>query len=79
MVRLRENKKIYAMKVIKKSMIDDEDDIEWVETEKDVFEQATNHPFLVCNNTEYYELHYTCYFLLARCFLVFCVTFMIYR
>ena len=47
MVKLRSTKKTYAMKIIKKSIIDDEDDIEWVQTEKDVFEQASNHPFLV--------------------------------
>ena len=35
------------MKVIKKELIADEDDVDWVNTEKKVFEQATNHPFLV--------------------------------
>ncbi|KER30080.1 hypothetical protein T265_13256, partial [Opisthorchis viverrini] len=39
--------RIYAMKVIKKETISDEEDIEWVQTEKHVFECATNHPFLV--------------------------------
>ncbi|THD20521.1 Protein kinase C [Fasciola hepatica] len=39
--------RIYAMKVIKKETILDEEDIEWVQTEKHVFECATNHPFLV--------------------------------
>jgi len=47
MVKLKSSKKTYAMKIIKKSIIDDEDDIEWVQTEKNVFEQASNHPFLV--------------------------------
>lgn len=47
MVKLKQTDKIYAMKVIKKSIIDDEEDIEWVQTEKHVFEQASNHPFLV--------------------------------
>lgn len=40
-------RRIYAMKVIKKETILDEEDIEWVQTEKHVFECATNHPFLV--------------------------------
>ncbi|CAH8650494.1 unnamed protein product [Heterobilharzia americana] len=39
--------RIYAMKVIKKETILDEEDIDWVQTEKHVFECATNHPFLV--------------------------------
>ncbi|VDM00936.1 unnamed protein product [Schistocephalus solidus] len=39
--------KVYAMKVIKKEIITDEEDIDWVQTEKHVFECATNHPFLV--------------------------------
>ncbi|KAM7543091.1 hypothetical protein Aperf_G00000012229 [Anoplocephala perfoliata] len=39
--------KIYAMKVIKKEIITDEEDIDWVQTEKHVFEIASNHPFLV--------------------------------
>ena len=30
LVRYKKTKKLYAMKVIKKSMINDEDDIEWV-------------------------------------------------
>eukprot|EP00116_Pleurobrachia_bachei_P003265 sb/3463527/ len=47
LVRYKKTKKLYAMKVIKKSMINDEDDIEWVQTEKNVFERASNHPFLV--------------------------------
>ena len=47
MVKLKSTSKTYAMKIIKKSIIDDEDDIEWVQTEKNVFEQASNHPFLV--------------------------------
>ena len=38
---------IYAMKVIKKELVTDDEDIDWVQTEKHVFEQATNHPFLV--------------------------------
>lgn len=50
MVKLKSTQKTYAMKIIKKSIIDDEDDIEWVQTEKNVFEQASNHPFLVCYN-----------------------------
>lgn len=45
--RLKATKKLYAMKVIKKELIADEEDVDWVNTEKKVFEQATNHPFLV--------------------------------
>ncbi|CAL8077544.1 unnamed protein product [Calicophoron daubneyi] len=49
-------RRIYAMKVIKKETILDDEDIEWVQTEKHVFECATNHPFLVglhsCFQTE---------------------------
>ena len=52
MVKLKQTDKIYAMKVIKKSIIDDEEDIEWVQTEKHVFEQASNHPFLVSRGGE---------------------------
>uniref|UniRef100_A0A1X7SJW2 Protein kinase domain-containing protein n=1 Tax=Amphimedon queenslandica TaxID=400682 RepID=A0A1X7SJW2_AMPQE len=44
------------MKVIKKELVMDEEDIDWVQTEKHVFEQASNHPFLVglhsCFQTE---------------------------
>ena len=50
MVKLKSTQKTYAMKIIKKSIIDDEDDIEWVQTEKNVFEQASNHPFLVSHS-----------------------------
>lgn len=46
-VELKRNKRLYAMKVIKKALVADEDDIDWVQTEKHVFEQATNYPFLV--------------------------------
>ena len=35
------------MKVIKKELVCDEEDIDWVQTEKHVFETASNHPFLV--------------------------------
>uniref|UniRef100_A0A915IYR5 Protein kinase C n=1 Tax=Romanomermis culicivorax TaxID=13658 RepID=A0A915IYR5_ROMCU len=38
---------VYAMKVIKKTMVTDDEDIDWVQTEKHVFEVASNHPFLV--------------------------------
>ena len=47
MVELRSTKRIYAMKVIKKELVTDDEDIDWVQTEKHVFETATNHPFLV--------------------------------
>ncbi len=55
------------MKVIKKSICDDDEDIDWVQTEKHVFEQATNHPFLVglhsCFQTEsrlFFVIEYLC-------------------
>lgn len=52
----RRTQRLYAMKVIKKSMVNDDEDIDWVQTEKHVFEVATNHPFLVglhsCFQTE---------------------------
>ena len=35
------------MKVIKKQLILEDEDIEWVQIEKNVFEIASNHPFLV--------------------------------
>jgi len=47
LVRLKESKRLYAMKVIKKELVCDEEDIDWVQTEKHVFETASNHPFLV--------------------------------
>ncbi|CAD5212725.1 unnamed protein product [Bursaphelenchus okinawaensis] len=40
-------KQIYAIKIIKKSMFLEEDDLDWIQTEKSVFETASNHPFLV--------------------------------
>ncbi|XP_074653790.1 protein kinase C iota type-like [Tubulanus polymorphus] len=47
-VELKKTKRIYAMKVIKKELVnDDDEDIDWVQTEKHVFETASNHPFLV--------------------------------
>ena len=53
---MKQTKRIYAMKVIKKELVMDEEDIDWVQTEKHVFEQASNHPFLVglhsCFQTE---------------------------
>ncbi|CAF0958561.1 unnamed protein product [Brachionus calyciflorus] len=59
--------KIYAMKVIKKSSVNDDEDIDWVQTEKHVFEQATNHPFLVglhsCFQTDsrlFFVIEYLC-------------------
>ncbi len=39
--------RLYAMKVIKKSIVNDDEDIDWIQCEKNVFEKATNHPFLV--------------------------------
>ncbi|KAG8193805.1 hypothetical protein JTE90_029539 [Oedothorax gibbosus] len=47
MVELRTTKRIYAMKVIKKELVSDEEDIDWIQTEKHVFETASNYPFLV--------------------------------
>ncbi|XP_037951786.1 atypical protein kinase C isoform X2 [Teleopsis dalmanni] len=47
MVELKRTRRIYAMKVIKKSLVTDDEDIDWVQTEKHVFETASNHPFLV--------------------------------
>ncbi|MFH4974398.1 hypothetical protein AB6A40_001107 [Gnathostoma spinigerum] len=38
---------IYAIKIIKKQMFNDDEDIDWVQTEKSVFETASNYPFLV--------------------------------
>lgn len=49
MVELKSTRRIYAMKVIKKEMFvgNENEDIDWVQTEKHVFEQASNYPFLV--------------------------------
>ncbi|CAJ0959631.1 unnamed protein product [Ranitomeya imitator] len=47
LVRLKKNDQTYAMKVVKKELVHDEEDIDWVQTEKHVFEQASNNPFLV--------------------------------
>ncbi|GIY00761.1 atypical protein kinase C [Caerostris extrusa] len=47
MVELRTTKRVYAMKVIKKELVSDEEDIDWIQTEKHVFETASNYPFLV--------------------------------
>ena len=43
----RQPPRLYAMKVIKKSIVNDDEDIDWIQCEKNVFEKATNHPFLV--------------------------------
>ncbi|XP_025202233.1 atypical protein kinase C-like [Melanaphis sacchari] len=47
MVELKENQRIYAMKVIKKEMLTNDEDIDWVQTEKNVFKTVSNYPFLV--------------------------------
>ncbi|CAH0380924.1 unnamed protein product [Bemisia tabaci] len=47
MVELKKTRRIYAMKVIHKALVTDDEDIDWVQTEKHVFETASNHPFLV--------------------------------
>ena len=67
LVEYKKTSKCYAMKVIKKSMVNDDEDIDWVQTEKHVFEQATNHPFLVglhsCFQTEsrlFFVIEYLC-------------------
>ncbi|RUS76305.1 hypothetical protein EGW08_015929, partial [Elysia chlorotica] len=46
-VEHKKTRRIYAMKVIKKELVNDDEDIDWVQTEKHVFEAATNYPFLV--------------------------------
>ncbi|ESO07926.1 hypothetical protein HELRODRAFT_186826 [Helobdella robusta] len=46
-VEQKKTKRLYAMKVIKKELVNDDEDIDWVQTEKHVFEVASNHPFLV--------------------------------
>ena len=67
LVEYKRTKKLYAMKVIKKTIVNDDEDIDWVQTEKHVFEQATNHPFLVglhsCFQTEsrlFFVIEYLC-------------------
>ncbi|MBN3278875.1 KPCZ kinase, partial [Polyodon spathula] len=56
LVRLKKNEQVYAMKVVKKELVHDDEDIDWVQTEKHVFEQASSNPFLVglhsCFQTE---------------------------
>ncbi|KAM7405477.1 hypothetical protein PAMP_012736 [Pampus punctatissimus] len=56
LVRLKKNEQVYAMKVVKKELVHDDEDIDWVQTEKHVFEQASTNPFLVglhsCFQTE---------------------------
>lgn len=47
LVKLRSTQKLYAMKIIKKELVNDEEDVDWVQTEKNVFETASNYPFLV--------------------------------
>ncbi|XP_023204108.1 protein kinase C zeta type isoform X2 [Xiphophorus maculatus] len=56
LVRLKKNEQVFAMKVVKKELVHDDEDIDWVQTEKHVFEQASTNPFLVglhsCFQTE---------------------------
>uniref|UniRef100_A0A8C5ERX6 protein kinase C n=1 Tax=Gouania willdenowi TaxID=441366 RepID=A0A8C5ERX6_GOUWI len=56
LVRLKKDDHVYAMKVVKKELVHDDEDIDWVQTEKHVFEQASTNPFLVglhsCFQTE---------------------------
>jgi atypical protein kinase C iota type len=65
LVEYKRTHKCYAMKVMKKSKVNDDEDIDWVQTEKHIFEMATNHPFLVglhsCFQTEanlFYVIEY---------------------
>ncbi len=47
-IRVVKNIKIvFFGQVIKKELVTDDEDIDWVQTEKHVFETASNHPFLV--------------------------------
>ena len=46
MVELKSTNRLYAM-VIKKELVMEHEDIEWVQTEKSVFETASNRAFLV--------------------------------
>ncbi|XP_069932775.1 protein kinase C zeta type isoform X1 [Oryctolagus cuniculus] len=62
LVRLKKNGQVYAMKVVKKELVHDDEDIDWVQTEKHVFEQASGNPFLV-------GLH-SCFQTTSRLFLV---------
>ncbi|XP_062821610.1 protein kinase C zeta type isoform X1 [Anolis carolinensis] len=62
LVRLKKNDQIFAMKVVKKELVHDDEDIDWVQTEKHVFEQASSNPFLV-------GLH-SCFQTISRLFLV---------
>ncbi|XP_057606174.1 protein kinase C zeta type isoform X2 [Hippopotamus amphibius kiboko] len=62
LVRLKKDGQVYAMKVVKKELVHDEEDIDWVQTEKHVFEQASSSPFLV-------GLH-SCFQTTSRLFLV---------
>ncbi|XP_029433745.1 protein kinase C zeta type isoform X1 [Rhinatrema bivittatum] len=62
LVRLKKNNEVYAMKVVKKELVHDDEDIDWVQTEKHVFEQASSNPFLV-------GLH-SCFQTASRLFLV---------
>ena len=57
MVELKKNRRIYAMKVIKKELVTDDEDIDWVQTEKHVFETASNHPFLVGLHSCFQVIH----------------------
>ncbi|KAG8505470.1 Protein kinase C zeta type, partial [Galemys pyrenaicus] len=62
LVRLKKNGQAYAMKVVKKELVHDDEDVDWVQTEKHVFEQAASSPFLV-------GLH-SCFQTTSRLFLV---------
>lgn len=47
MAKLKRTTRTYALKVIKKALIANNEDSDWIQTEKHVYETASNHPFLV--------------------------------
>ena len=47
MVELKKTRRLYAMKVIKKELLTDNEEIDLLQTEKHVFQTVSNHPFLV--------------------------------
>ncbi|ESN91596.1 hypothetical protein HELRODRAFT_70373, partial [Helobdella robusta] len=47
LVEHKKTRRKYAMKVIKKELLVDDEDLDWVQTEKHVYEVASNYPFLV--------------------------------
>ncbi|XP_022169534.1 atypical protein kinase C-like [Myzus persicae] len=47
MVELKQNQRVYAMKVIKKELGKKHKNNNWIQTEKDIFKIASEYPFLV--------------------------------